>query len=54
MLNYHEATLTMIDYEGNNYQQEPHKPEQPQTTNGDETVKWLEDHCGFRPHGEEW
>ena len=52
MLNYHEATLTMIDYEGNNYQPEPEKPK-PQT-NGDETVKWLEEHCGFRPMGAEW
>lgn len=44
----------MIDYDYNNYTQEPRKPEQPQTTNGDETVKWLEDHCGFRPIGIEW
>ena len=54
MLNYHEATLTMIDYEGNNYQQEPRKPERKQTTNSDDTVKWLEEHCGFRPMGAEW
>ena len=54
MKNYHEATLTMIDYEGNNYQPEPRKPEQPQTINSDDTVKWLEDHCGFRPIGAEW
>ena len=54
MLNYHEATLTMIDYEGNNYQPEPRKPEQPQTTNGDETVRWLNDHCDFKPFGAEW
>ena len=54
MLNYQEATLTMIDYEGNNYQPELRKPEQPQTTKGDDTVKWLEDHCGFRPIGAEW
>ena len=54
MLNYHEATLTMIDYEGNNYQPEPRKPEQSQTTNGDDTVKWLEEHFGFRPMGAEW
>ena len=42
----------MIDYEYNDYQPEP-EPEQPQT-NGDETVKWLEEHCGFRPIGLEW
>lgn len=53
MKNYHEDTLTMIDYEGNNYKPEPHKPERPQT-NGDDTVKWLEEHCGFRPMGAEW
>ena len=42
----------MIDYEYNDYQPEP---EQPKTqTNGDETVKWLEEHCGFRPMGTEW
>ena len=44
----------MIDYEGNKYQPEPRKPELKQTTNGDDTVKWLEDHCGFRPIGAEW
>ena len=44
----------MIDYEGNKYQPEPRKPEQPQTNNSDDTVKWLEDHCGFRPFGYEW
>ena len=54
MLNYHEATLTMIDYEGNIYQPELRKHEQPQTTNGDDTVKWLDEHCGFRPFGMEW
>lgn len=43
----------MIDYEGNNYQPELRKPEQPQT-NGDETVRWLNDHCDFRPFGAEW
>ena len=53
MLNYHEATLTMIDYEGNEYKPEPQPAERPQT-NGDETVKWLEEHCGFRPMGAEW
>ena len=54
MLNYHEATLTMIDYDYNNYTPEPRKPEQPQTTKGDDTVKWLDEHCGFRPFGMEW
>ena len=44
----------MIDYEGNNYQPEP-EPEQPKPqTNGDETVNWLNEHCGFRPFGMEW
>ena len=54
MLNYHEATLTMIDYEGNEYKSEPQPTERQQTTNSDDTVKWLEDHCGFRPIGAEW
>ena len=54
MKNYLKDTFSMIDYEGNNYQPEPRKPEQPQTTNGDDTVKWLEEHCGFRPFGAEW
>ena len=53
MLNYQEATLTMIDYEGNNYQPEHRKPKRKQT-NGDETVRWLNDHCDFRPFGAEW
>ena len=53
MLNYHEATLTMIDYEYNDYQPKP-EPEQPHTTNSDDTVKWLDEHCGFRPFGMEW
>ena len=45
----------MIDYDYNNYTPEPRKPEQPKPqTNGDDTVKWLEDHCGFRPMGAEW
>ena len=44
----------MIDYEGNKYQPETHKPERKQTTNGDDTVKWLEDHLGFMPMGAEW
>ena len=44
----------MIDYEYNDYQPEQ-EPEQPKPqTNGDETVKWLEEHCGFRPMGAEW
>lgn len=42
----------MIDYEYNDYQPEPEQPK-PQV-NGGETVKWLEDHCGFRPIGLEW
>ena len=42
----------MIDYEYNDYQPEPEQPK-PQT-NGDDTVKWLEEHCGFRPIGLEW
>ena len=42
----------MIDYEFNDYQPEPEQPK-PQA-NGDDTVKWLEDHCGFRPMGAEW
>ena len=54
MQNYQEATLTMIDYDYNNYTPEPRNPDQPQTTKGDDTVKWLEDHCGFRPIGAEW
>lgn len=44
----------MIDYEGNNYQPEPRNPEQPKPQTGDDTVKWLEDHLGFRPMGVEW
>ena len=54
MKNYLKDTFSMIDYEGNNYQPDPRKPEQPQTTNGDDTVKWLEEYCGFRPMGAEW
>lgn len=54
MKNYLKDTYSMIDYEGNKYQPEPHKPERKQTTKGDDTVKWLEDHCGFRPFGYEW
>ena len=44
----------MIDYEGNKYQSEPQPTERPHTTNSDDTVKWLEEHCGFRPMGAEW
>ena len=43
----------MIDYEGNEYKPETQPTERPQT-NGDETVRWLNDHCDFRPLGEEW
>ena len=43
----------MLDYEYNDYQPEPEQPK-PQTTNSDDTVKWLEEHCGFRPIGLEW
>ena len=56
MLNYHEATLTMIDYEGNNYQPDPRKPEQP-TPHGDLTGRELDDWLNtqdFRPFGYEW
>ena len=44
----------MIDYDYNNYTPEPRNPDQPQTTKGDDTVKWLEEHCGFSPFGMEW
>ena len=54
MKNYLKDTFSMIDYDYNNYKPERGKSEQPQTTKGDDTVKWLEDHCGFRPIGAEW
>ena len=52
MLNYHEATLTMIDYEGNKYR--PKEPEQPKPTDSKEALEWLEANAGFRPFGAEW
>ncbi len=55
MLNYHEATLTMIDYEGNKYQPEPHKPEQPKPKHkaDPETLAYLES-LPWRPFDVEW
>ena len=52
MLNYHEATLTMIDYEGNNYQ--PDKQAQPQPSADKPALDWLEANMDFRPIGDEW
>ena len=54
MKNYHEATLTMIDYEGNNYQPEPeHEQPKPKQKDDPETLAYLES-LPWRPFDVEW